>query len=83
MRTKYVSGAAVTDLGNEAPFLPGYTAVVINTGTSADTLQLGTSAAGPFATVAVVPAGCSAEFEITGRYAAIENGAGTLVILGN
>lgn len=83
MRTKYVSGAAVTDLGTEAPFLPGYTAVVVNTGSSDDTLQLGTDEAGPFDTVVTVSAGCSAEFEITGRYAAIENGAGTLVILGN
>jgi hypothetical protein len=83
MRTKYVSGAAVTDLGTTAPFLPGYTAVAINTGTSADTLQLGDESTGPFDTVAVIPAGCSVEFEITARYAAIENGAGTIVILGN
>ncbi len=83
MRTKYVSGAAVTDLGNEAPFNVGYTAVAINTGSNADTLQLGDAEAGPFNTVAVIPAGCSVEFEISGRYAAIENGAGTIVILGN
>ena len=83
MRTKYVSGAAVTDLGTTAPFLPGYTAVAINTGTSADTLQLGDASTGPFDTVAVIPAGGSVEFEITARYAAIENGAGTIVILGN
>jgi hypothetical protein len=83
MRTKYLSGAAVTDLGNEAPFLPNYTVVVINTGTSADTLQFGDSSTGPFNTAAVVPAGCSVEVEIAGRYAAIENGAGTMVIVGN
>lgn len=83
MRTKYVSGATVTDLGTTAPFLPGYTAVVVNTGTSADTLQLGDASTGPFNTAAVVPAGCAVEFQITARYAAIENGAGTLVILGN
>ncbi len=83
MRTKYLSGAAVTDLGNTAPFLPGYTAVVVNTGTSTDTLQMGDASTGPFSTAVVVPAGCSVEFEITNRYAAIENGAGTLVILGN
>ncbi len=83
MRTKYVSGAAVTDLGTTAPFLTGYTAVVVNTGTSADTLQLGDASTGPFNTAVVVPAGCSAEFQITGRYAAIENGAGTMVIVGN
>lgn len=90
MRTKYVSGATVTDLGTDAPFLENYTAVVINTGTSDDTLQFGDASIGPFTTgkqpdgsLAAVPAGCSIEVVISGRYAAIENGAGTLVILGN
>lgn len=90
MRTKQVSGATVTDLGVNAPFLQNYTAVVINTGSSQDTLQFGDAATGPFRTAlkpdgtqAIVAAGGSCEVVISGRYAAIENGAGSLVILGN
>ena len=90
MRTKAVLGAVVTDLGDEAPFLPNYTAVVVNTGSSADTLQFGDASTGPFNTgrqpdgsLATVAAGGSIEVVISGRYAAIENGAGSLVILGN
>ncbi len=90
MRTKQVQGATVTDMGDEAPFLPNYTAVVINTGSNQDTLQFGDASTGPFNTAkkvdgtdAIIPAGGSAEVVISGRYAAIENGAGSLVILGN
>ena len=90
MRTKAVLGAAVTDLGTDVPFLEGYTAVVVNTGSNADTLQFGDASTGPFETgrqpdgsLAIVPAGGSIEVVIGGRYAAIENGAGSLVILGN
>jgi hypothetical protein len=90
MRTKQVQGATVTDLGNLVPFLPNNTVVVINTGTSADTIQFGTSSTGPFSTgqqpdgtAATIAAGGSIEVVISGRYAVIENGAGSLVILGN
>jgi hypothetical protein len=74
MRSKNISGATVTDLG---------TITVLNTGTSADTIQFGDSATGPFNTAAVVAAGQATDVKIAGRYAAIENGAGTLVLLGN
>jgi hypothetical protein len=90
MRCKQIQGATVTDLGDEAPFLPNYTAVCVNTGSSADTLQFGDASTGPFNTAkppdgtnAVIPAGGAVEVVISGRYAAIENGAGSLVILGN
>ncbi len=90
MRSKNISGATVTDLGTLIPFLQNYTAVVLNTGTSADTIQFGDSATGPFSTGktvaganAVIGAGQAEEVVISGRYAAIENGAGTLVVLGN
>jgi hypothetical protein len=83
MRCKSVSGAAVTDLGDEAPFLPNYTVVAVNTGSSADTLQFGDASTGPFNTAVVIPAGEAREVTIAGRDAAIENGAGTIVLLGN
>lgn len=91
MRTKFVTGATVLDLGDDAPFLPNYTIVVTNPNTSSTrTLQFGDSATGPFNTAktvdganAVVPAGGSMEVVISGRYAVIEAGAGTLVLLGN
>jgi len=83
MRVKNITGAVVTDLGTEAPFLPNYTVVVVNTGTAADTIQFGDAATGPFTTAAVIAAGQAAEVVIAGRYAAIENGAGTLIVLGN
>ncbi len=90
MRCKSVSGAVVTDLGTKAPFLQNYTAVVVNTGTSSDTIQFGDASTGPFntgkqpdGTAAIIPAGEAREVVISGRYAAIENGAGTLVVLGN
>lgn len=90
MRSKNVTGATVTDLGTDVPFLPNYTAVVLNTGASTDTLQFGDAATGPFTTgktvdgaLATIAAGQSAEVVISGRYCAIENGAGTFVILSN
>lgn len=83
MRSKNISGSAVTDLGTTAPFLPGYTITVLNTGTSADTIQFGDASTGPFNTAAVVAAGQATDVKIAGRYAAIENGAGTMVLLGN
>jgi len=83
MRSKNITGSAVTDLGTTAPFLPGYTVTVVNTGTSADTIQFGTASTGPFNTAAVIAAGQAADVIVQGRYAAIENGAGTMVVLGN
>lgn len=83
MRVKNLSGNTVTDLGEEAPFLPNYTVVVVNTGTNPDTIQFSNSAEGPFNTAAVIPAGQAAEVVIAGRYCAIENGAGTMILLGN
>jgi hypothetical protein len=83
MRSKNISGSTVTDLGTSAPFLPGYTITVLNTGTSADTIQFGDASTGPFNTAAVVAAGQATDVIIAGRYAAIENGAGTMVLLGN
>jgi len=83
MRVKNVTGAAVTDLGTEVPFLPNNTVVAVNLGTNADTLQFGDAEAGPFDTAAVIPAGTAVEVEIVGRYAAIENGAGFIILLGN
>lgn len=83
MRAKSVSGAAVTDLGTEAPFLPNYTVVAVNTGSSSDTLQFGTASTGPFSNGTIIPAGEAREVEVKGRYAAIENGAGTIVLLAN
>lgn len=90
MRTKAVLAAVVTDLGTDTPFLEGTTVVVVNTGSSADTLQFGDASTGPFSTgrqpdgsLATVAAGGSIEVVISGRYAAIENGAGSLVLLNN
>lgn len=83
MRAKYVTGAVVTDLGTTAPFLPGYTAVALNPTASAVTLQLGDASTGPFNTAVVLPAGSAKEFQITARYAAIENGVGQVQITGN
>lgn len=83
MRAKSVSGAAVTDLGTEHPFVENNTVVALNTGTSSDTLQFGDASTGPFDTAVVIPAGEAREVVIAGRYAAIENGAGTIVLLAN
>jgi hypothetical protein len=90
MRAKYVTGITVTDLGTDAPFLPNYTIVVVNANTSAQTLQFGDASTGPFhtahqpdGTTAVVPAGAAIEVVVSGRYAAIEGGAGQLILLGN
>jgi hypothetical protein len=86
MKIKNVTGAAVTDLGELHPFVAGSSVVVLNTGSSADTLQQSASASGPFATVpgaAAIAAGQGVEVVITERYVAIENGAGTLVLLQN
>jgi type 1 fimbria pilin len=90
MRTKFVTGAVVTDLGVTSPFLPGYTVVAANPTASAVTLQLGDASTGPFATAkqpngtnAVIPAGGSIEVQLTARYAAIENGVGQIQLFQN
>ncbi len=91
MRSKYVTGATVTDMGTTFPFVVGNSVVVANPTTSAATLQFGQSSTGPFQTAktqsganAVVPAGGSIEnVVIHGRYAAIENATGQLQIFQN
>lgn len=90
MRTKYITGVTVLDLGTNAPFLQNYTLCAINPNTSsARTVQFGDASTGPFNTgkqpdgsAAVVPAGGSIEVVVSGRYAALEGGAGTVVLLG-
>lgn len=81
MKVKRISGAAVTDLGTKAPFLPNYTVVVINTTDNADTIQFSSASTGPFSQGTVIPANSGVEVEVKGRYAAIENGAGDLIVL--
>jgi hypothetical protein len=84
MRVKNIVGAVVTDLGTIAPFLANYTAVVANPHDSvARTIQFSDSATGPFAYGTIIPAGQAREVEIKGRYAAIENAGGTLIVYGN
>jgi hypothetical protein len=89
MKTKYVTGATVLDLGAKHPFVANNTIVVVNPNTSsARTLQFSAASTGPFATgaqpdgtAAIVPAGGSIEVVVGGRYAALEAGAGTLILL--
>lgn len=91
MRTKYVTGVTVTDLGTTIPFVPGSSVSVLNPGSSAATLQFGDASTGPFSTgstfagaAAVIPAGGSLEnVKIAGRYAALEGGSGQLQIIQN
>jgi hypothetical protein len=83
MRTKYVTGATVTDLGTTLPFVPNNDVVALNPTASAVTLQFSTAATGPFATAAVIPAGASTKVSIAGRYAAIENGVGQVQLIQN
>lgn len=91
MRTKYVTGVTVTDLGNTIPFVPGSSVSALNPTASAVTLQFGDSATGPFQTAktfagvaAVIPAGGSLEnINVHGRYAAIENGVGQVQLVQN
>ncbi len=91
MRTKFITGATVLDLGTKIPFVVNNTIVAVNPNTStARTVQFGDASTGPFNTgkqpdgsAASVPAGGSIEVVISGRYAAIEAGAGTVVRLGN
>lgn len=81
MYTKYVTGSTVTDLGTDLPWVPNYKIVALNPTASSVTLQFGDASNGPFNTAAVIPAGASAEVEIAGRYAAIENGTGQVQLL--
>jgi hypothetical protein len=81
MYTKYVTGVTVTDLGTDLPWVPNYKVVALNPTASAVTLQFGDASTGPFDTAAVIPAGGSAEVEIAGRYAAIENGTGQVQLI--
>lgn len=84
MVSKNLVGAAILDLGTKAPFLANYTVTVLNPHDSvARTIQFGDAAAGPFLNGTIVPAGQSRDVEIKGRYAAIENAGGTLILLGN
>lgn len=91
MRTKYVTGITVTDLGTTLPFVPGSSVSVLNPGSAAATLQFGDASTGPFTTgrtfggaAAVIPAGGSLEnVRVAGRYAAIEGGSGQLQIVQN
>jgi hypothetical protein len=89
MRTKYVTGSTVLDLGTTIPFVEGSAVNLLNPTASAVTLQFGSASTGPFSTgataggsPAVVPAGGSLENVIvSGRYAAIENGTGQIQIV--
>lgn len=90
MKAKYVTGVTVLDLGtDDHAFVPNQQIAVLNPNTSsARTLQFGTAAAGPFSTgaqpdgtTAVVPAGGAINVVVGGRYAALEGGAGTLILL--
>lgn len=89
MRTKYVTGSTVLDLGTTIPFVPGSAINLLNPTASSVTLQFGDASTGPFNTgrtaggaPAVVPAGGSLENVIvSGRYAAIENGTGQIQIV--
>lgn len=89
MRTKYVTGVTVTDLGTTIPFVPGSAVNLLNPTASTVTLQFSDSATGPFDTAktaagvnAVVPAGGSLENVIvSGRYAAIEQGVGQIQLV--
>lgn len=83
MRAKNVINAVVTDLGTVTPFCVNYTVVAINMSAAANTLQFSDSPTGPFVTAAVIPALASVQVDIAGRYAAIEDGAGNIVLLGN
>lgn len=89
MRTKYVTGATVLDMGTTIPFVPGSAVNALNPTASSVTLQFGDSATGPFSTAktfdgvnAVIPAGGSLEnINVHGRYAAIENGVGQIQLV--
>lgn len=85
MRTKYVTGAVVTDLGTLLPFVPNNNVIALNPTAAAVTLQMGDAATGPFHTVegGVIPAGGSAKVAIEGRYAAIEGGVGQIQLVQN
>ncbi|MBP8233990.1 MAG: hypothetical protein KAY22_16960 [Rhizorhabdus sp.] len=91
MKAKYITGNTVLDLGTDVPFVANNTVVAINPNTStARTVQFGASAAGPFSTgvqpdgsAAIVPAGGAIEVVLRERYAAIEAGAGTVILLAN
>ena len=56
MRVKIISGAAVTDLGTDHPFVPNNVVVVINATGNADTIQFSDSSSGPFGNGKVIPA---------------------------
>ncbi len=89
MRTKYVTGSTVLDLGTTIPFVPGSAVNLLNPTAASVTLQFADASTGPFSTgrtasgaPAVVPAGGSLENVIvSGRYAAIENGTGQIQIV--
>lgn len=84
MKSKYITGVTVLDLGTKAPFLANYTVSVINPHDStARTIQFSDASTGPFSNGTVIPAGGAVDVEIKGRYAALEGGAGTLILLGN
>lgn len=89
MRTKYVTGVTVTDLGNTIPFVENSAINVLNPGSGAATLQFGDASTGPFSTArtfggtaAVIPAGGTLEnVRVHGRYAALEGGSGQLQLV--
>lgn len=86
MRSKFVTGAAVTDLGTLAPFFPGSTLTVLEVAGAVNTLQESDAATGPFSTIpgaAAVAANGAVDVVISKRYVAIEDGSGKFVILGN
>jgi hypothetical protein len=91
MKAKYVTGVTVLDLGTDHAWVPNQKIVAVNPNTSsARTLQFSTASTGPFATgaqpdgsQAIVPAGGAIEVVVAGRYAAIEGGAGTIILLQN
>lgn len=83
MRCKNVINNTVTDLGTLVPFVANNSAVVINMTNAANTLQSGDSAAGPFNTIAVIPALTAVEVVLNKRYLAIEDGAGNFIVIQN
>ena len=69
-------------LPNVAPFLPGYTVVVVNATGTEENLQSADAIGGNYTTIATVPAGQAVEVTLDKPFVQLDS-AGSLILLGN
>lgn len=82
MRSKVVNVAAA--LGDEAPFLPGYTVTVLNLGAATDRLESSDTIGGTYTVLAEIPSNEAVDVVLDKPFVRSEDlGNGKLVLLGN